>query len=646
MTFSMHNENIRPTFRKLGRDSLKFENNLHAQRLLPWPELNAPFEGSWCVIAPGSQSTVHAHHEYEIFIAVSGCASIEHDGRRTLFEEGDIVHFPPQVPHSVVNGGPDKFEMYSIWWDAAMSGEFLARHFGHAASSGKAHARTLIIAPPPTPNGDLHVGHMAGPYLAGDIYARYLRMKGESVNYATGTDDSQTYVVTSAHKLGITPVALCSKSADDIRQSLKAWDISLDGYAPFDAGYRQMVTDFFAPLYDAGKLQLRRVRLPYSSLRDEFMVESLVSGECPVCLNSSRGGLCEACGHPNNFDQLKNPVSTLPPFEALSYREADIHVFPVEEYRQELEAFYQTRRGMWRPHIMQLMDELFSRELIDFPVTYPLSWGIPSPFPETQGQVLNAWAEGMPASMYCSSCGEPEGTPVDATWKKQTGNRLVYFLGFDNSYFWGVTHLALLMAHDGKYILPEFIVPNEFYELENAKFSTSRGHLIWARDLVKALPRDYARFYLCLTSPEHNRSNFSRLALTEIISDRLIGPWNDLVSAYSERRWDSGHPDEDECATDRMIQRLDAACRIETFSQSSLADWILQNISRLRDTVRQNTELRLSDINRQLEVLISGMGIVMTDFGYVHAEFSATDLQSLRNLALLPAVCAPVGEQR
>ena len=24
----------------------------------------------------------------------------------------------------------------------------------------------LIVAPPPTPNGDLHVGHMSGPYLA------------------------------------------------------------------------------------------------------------------------------------------------------------------------------------------------------------------------------------------------------------------------------------------------------------------------------------------------------------------------------------------------------------------------------------------------------------------------------------------------
>ncbi len=60
--------------------------------------------------------------------------------------------------------------------------------------------------------------------------------------------------------------------------------------------------------------------------------------------------------------------------------------------------------------------------------------------------------------MYCNACGEATAD-ADATWRSETGNALMYFLGFDNSYFWGVTHLALLMAHEGKYILPHTIVP-------------------------------------------------------------------------------------------------------------------------------------------------------------------------------------------
>ena len=113
--------------RELDRAELVYENGLSAQRLLPWPALNAPFEGSWCVIAPGTASTPHAHHEYEIFIAVTGQATLDSDGERRAFRAGDIAHFPPGVPHSVVNDGDRDFEMYSIWWDVEMTQRFVLR---------------------------------------------------------------------------------------------------------------------------------------------------------------------------------------------------------------------------------------------------------------------------------------------------------------------------------------------------------------------------------------------------------------------------------------------------------------------------------------------------------------------------------------
>ncbi|GGT12439.1 cupin domain-containing protein [Streptomyces purpureus] len=119
--------------RGLDRQNLKHENGLDAQRLVPWPALNAPFEGSWCVIRPGTASTPHAHHEYEIFIAVKGEAFLESQGERTPFVTGDIVHFPPGIEHRVVNESGEDFEMYSVWWDLEMTEKFAARH-GERAS--------------------------------------------------------------------------------------------------------------------------------------------------------------------------------------------------------------------------------------------------------------------------------------------------------------------------------------------------------------------------------------------------------------------------------------------------------------------------------------------------------------------------------
>lgn len=114
--------------RKLDRGSLLAEYGALTQRLLPWDAINAPFEGSWAVIEPGTASTPHSHHEYEIFIATSGSATIEADGVRRPFAAGDVAFMPPGSHHTVINDGEQDFLFYSVWWDTEMADRFTARH--------------------------------------------------------------------------------------------------------------------------------------------------------------------------------------------------------------------------------------------------------------------------------------------------------------------------------------------------------------------------------------------------------------------------------------------------------------------------------------------------------------------------------------
>ncbi|GAA1987094.1 cupin domain-containing protein [Kitasatospora viridis] len=114
--------------RPLDRAALKPDNQLRAQRLVPWPLLNAPFEGSWCVVAPGTESGEHGHHEYEIWIALFGASEIRTEGKRVPFVAGDVIHFEPNTVHQVVNSSDADFEFYAIWWDADLAGGFLAKH--------------------------------------------------------------------------------------------------------------------------------------------------------------------------------------------------------------------------------------------------------------------------------------------------------------------------------------------------------------------------------------------------------------------------------------------------------------------------------------------------------------------------------------
>jgi len=113
--------------RKLDRENLIRAYGLDAELLLPWSALNAPFEGAWCVLRPGDASMPHAHHEYEIFIAMTGRAAVTADGERRDFMAGDIVHLRPGVEHQVVNDNDQDFEYYAIWWDTEMSHRFLDR---------------------------------------------------------------------------------------------------------------------------------------------------------------------------------------------------------------------------------------------------------------------------------------------------------------------------------------------------------------------------------------------------------------------------------------------------------------------------------------------------------------------------------------
>jgi methionyl-tRNA synthetase len=491
----------------------------------------------------------------------------------------------------------------------------------------------VIIGGPPTSNGDLHIGHIAGPYLGADIHRRYLRAAGREAVFASCTDDSQTYLVTSAARAGLTPPALVKQSTDAIQRTFKAMGIELDGFSPTDDGYKELVYDYVNRLYDKGKLRLRKVRLPYSESKAEFLVEGFVGGGCPTCLADSRGGFCEGCGHPIDFDALIEPYSVLDPADEVTYRETEILVFPVEEYREQLVAYYEERGPAWRPHVLGLMRELLAGPLPDFAITYPVSWGLPAPFPETPGQTLNAWVEGMPASMYCTEYAlrrnGKEQVADDDAWRAENDARVVVFMGFDPLFTWGVVHVAELMAHEGRYVLPDTLLVNEFYELENEKFSTSKGHVVWARDLATEVPLDIARFYLTLTAPEFARTNFSRAALEKVAAERLVAPWNELAETLGKLTAEVGGesaalPVTTE-ASERaavMVSRFALNYELEDFSLSRAADLVVQHVERLRagagQALKENLDQevlrgRLSDLFLELRALIGCASPILID---------------------------------
>lgn len=113
--------------RRREPDHLVRAHGLDLKLLQPWNGLATPFRGAWCVLRPGDVTEPHAHREREIFIVMAGRADVVTGTERHELAAGDILLMRPGVEHRVINEHDTDFSYYAIWWDRAMSGEFLAQ---------------------------------------------------------------------------------------------------------------------------------------------------------------------------------------------------------------------------------------------------------------------------------------------------------------------------------------------------------------------------------------------------------------------------------------------------------------------------------------------------------------------------------------
>jgi len=477
--------------------------------------------------------------------------------------------------------------------------------------------RTAVISPAPTANGDLHLGHLAGPFLAADVFTRYQRAAGRETVLGTGAQDTSTFVVTTARRLGTTPQALVADSTARIEATLAALGIAVDGFTRDEERFTKQVLTFLGRLHDAGKLVLRPTVFPFAPRSGRFLVDGFVSGGCPNCLAEGCAGICESCGHPLPAGSLIDPRSTEDPDEPLELREVPVLVLPLEEYREPLREYFATGGAALRPHMAQAVREMLERPLPDFPITYPVSdWGIPAPFPEVAGQSVNPNAETMAWSIYTTTVSAEARGDVpgddDRLWWPESGTRAVYFLGFDNTFPFAIAGVSMLLALEGRYALPARFVTNEFYELEHRKFSTSRGHLVWGQELADRLPRDVGRFHLAATSPEHQRTDFSWPAVAAVAGARLVEPWNRIAAkaaAWAGRTLPVSAASRE--AADRITERFAATYELDTFSLVRTAETLAEQLARLDRW--EVAEEQAGDFFHQVETVLRNAAPILID---------------------------------
>src|SRR5262249_28904621 len=330
--------------------------------LLSEPLLSAdagsgPITARWCVVKPGRESHGHMHLEREAFIVIKGRGTAVSDDVVEDVESGDALLFAPFTRHTIRNAATstDDLVFLTVYW--VPGGKDRAASNAAADRQTPAARRTLVFSTPPTPNGDLHLGHMSGPYLAGDIWRRYLRAKGVDVRYVTGTDDHQSYVEFKAHQLHESTAETAARFGARAHQALVDADVVVDRFVQpaEDAAHRERAAALFRHLYDTNKLVKDVAPALYCSGCDRSLFEVYARGRCPHCGSRTAGNGCEECGRPNECVDLVDPTC------ALCGRTPEIRpleriVFPLEPYRARLREFVD--RAAMSTHLRTLCERM------------------------------------------------------------------------------------------------------------------------------------------------------------------------------------------------------------------------------------------------------------------------------------------------
>jgi methionyl-tRNA synthetase len=372
----------------------------------------------------------------------------------------------------------------------------------------QAFKRTLITSALPYANGPVHIGHLAGVYVPADIYARYLRLKGEEVLFIGGSDEHGVPIALKARAEGITPQEVVDRYHAIIKKSFEDFGITFDIYSRTSSAiHRQTAADFFRKLYEKGEFIEKSTEQYYDEEAKQFLADRYITGQCPHCGNErAYGDQCENCG------TSLSPLELIAPKSAISgsvpvLKETKHWYLPLDKHEPWLKKWILEEHKEWKSNVYGQCKSWLDMGLQARAVSRDLDWGVPVPVAGAEGKVLYVWFD-APIGYISNTI---ELLPNDwEKWWKDENTRLVHFIGKDNIVFHCIVFPSMLKA-DGSYILPDNVPANEFLNLEGDKISTSRNWAVWLHEYLEDFPgkQDVLRYVLTANAPETKDNDFT-----------------------------------------------------------------------------------------------------------------------------------------
>jgi methionyl-tRNA synthetase len=416
--------------------------------------------------------------------------------------------------------------------------------------------RYLITSALPYINGVKHLGNLVGSMLPADIYARYLRQRGEQVLFICGTDDHGAPAEMAAEQQKMSVEQFCEQMHLKQKQTYDGFHLSFDYFGrTSDVTHHAVTKEVYGGLKRNGWIQERIIEQFYSNKDKRFLADRFIVGQCPHCHDQkARGDQCDGCG------QLLEPTDLIDPRSATDA--ADQLVL------KQTKHLFLNLKGL-EAKINGWVNQLKKSKLVDGIcrkwlaeglqprcITRDLKWGVP--VPDQQDKVFYVWFDAPNAYVsFTKSWAKAQGRP-DAWRDWWYGDDVEYtqYMAKDNVPFHAFFWPAMLEGSGVSWRKVDHIKAYHWLFFEDGKFSTSQQRGIFMDQALERYPADYWRYYLMANAPESADSNFTWDHFATTINAGLANKLGNFVSrvlALVNRHFDGKVP---EHSSNGMDQRL------------------------------------------------------------------------------------------
>ena len=403
----------------------------------------------------------------------------------------------------------------------------------------------------PYANGPRHIGHVAGFGVPSDVFSRAARMSGHDVLMVSGTDEHGTPILVQAEQDGVSPQALADRFNRVIVEDLHQLGLSYDLFTRTTTrNHYAVVQEMFRQVYQNGYLVPQTTMGAVSPSTGRTLPDRFIEGTCPICgYDSARGDQCDHCG--NQLD----PMDLIMPRSKVNGETPEFvkseHLFLDLPALTEALASWLSTRQNWRPNVLKFSLNLLG-DVKPRAMTRDIDWGIPVPLEGWENQPtkrIYVWFDAVVGYLSASIewarrralAGQGDGEEWRAWWCDPEA-QAYYFMGKDNITFHSQIWPAELLGYSGtgsrggqpgeygRLQLPTEVVSSEFLTMEGKQFSSSRGVVIYVRDLLERYQADALRYFIAVAGPENQDSDFTWAEFKRRTNDELVAAWGNLVN--------------------------------------------------------------------------------------------------------------------